>query len=223
MIGWEIALAILLPIFFLLLLRVRVIFSYKESVRAYLSILFFKIPLYPRRKKVKVCDYTYRRHRKRLAAQRKKQAEKAAATQARKKRKPSFVAQIRYYASLIKYLYPRFLRHFRMDITRLHVRVGTGDAASTAILTGVASQALAFLLEFLSLHTNVHPTHRADIAVTPDFLSERSTADCKIVFSLRVYAIIGLGIRFFRHLLTEKTKTLRPAQNKEDTSCLKTN
>ena len=89
--------------------------------------------------------------------------------------------------------------------------------------TGVTVSPVAFLLEFLSLHTNLHPSHRADIAVIPDFLSERSTADCKIVFSLRVYAILGLGIRFFYRFLTNKTKNLRTAQNKEDTSCLKTN
>lgn len=223
MLGLKIALAILLPLLLLLLLRVRVVFLYREDIRAYLSILFIRIPLYPRKKKVKISDYTYRRHRKRLLAQRKKAAEKAAAAKATPKRRPSFMAQMRFYASLLKRLYPRFLRHFRMDLTRLHIRVGTGDAASTAILTGVVSQAVAFLLEFLSLHTNLHPTHRADVAVIPDFLSERSTADCKIVFSLRVHAILGLGIRFFYHFLTSKTKNLRTAQNKEDTSCLKTN
>lgn len=222
MLGFKIALAILLPLLLLLLLRVRVVFLYRESVRVYVSVLFIKIPLYPRKKKVKVGDFSYRRHRKRLAAQRKKSVERAASEKTAPKKKPSFVAQLRFYGSLIKRIYPHFLRHFRMDLTRLHVRVATGDAASTAILSGVVSQAVAFLLEFLSLHTNLHPTHRADVAVAPDFLSDRSTADCKIVFSLRVYAILGLGIRFFYYFLTNKMKNLRTAQDKEDTSCLKT-
>lgn len=223
MIGLKITLAILLPILLLLLIRVRVVFLYKESVRAYLSILCFRIPLYPRKKKVRISEYTYEKQKKRLLKQRKKRAEKekAKATQ-KERRKPSLRAQIHYYGALIKRLYPRFLRHFRMDVTRLHIRVGTGDAATTAILTGVVSQAVAFLLEFLSLHTNLHPSHRADVAVAPDFLSERSTVDCKIVFSLRVYAIIGLGIHFFRHLLNNKAKNLRKPQKKEDTTCLKT-
>jgi hypothetical protein len=223
LIGLKITLAILLPILLLLLVRVRVVFLYKDDVRSYLSILFFQIPLHPKKKKVKISDYTYEKQKKRLLKQRKKRAEKEKAAAAKRKTaKPPLRAQIRYYGALIKRLYPRFLRHFRIDLTRLHVRVGTGDAASTAILTGVVSQAVAFLLEFLSLHTNLHPSHRADVAVIPDFLADRSTVDCKIVFSLRVYAIIGLGTHFFRHLLNNKAKNLRKPQKKEDTTCLKT-
>ena len=221
--GAKIALSILLPLFLLLILRVRVVFLYQNEVRAYLSILFFRIPLYPRKKKVSVRAYSYEKQKKRLARQRKKRIEKQALQKAKRNIKPpSLRARIRYYTALIKRLYPHFLRHFRMDITRLHVRVGTGDAASTAILCGVVSQALAFLLEFLSLHTNLHPRHRADLSVTPDFLAEKSTVDCKIVFSLRVYAILGLGIRLFHHILQSKVKHLPTKQKKEDTSCLKT-
>lgn len=222
--GLKIALAVLLPILLLLFLRVRVVLVYNDSVRAYLSILFFRIPLYPKRKKVKISDYTYEKQRKPLLEQRKKQAERQAKTEAKAKNrpKPPLRAQIRFYVALIKRLYPRFLRHFRMDITRLHIRVATGDAATTAILCGVVSQTVAFLLEFLSLHTNLRPAYRADVAVIPDFLAVKSTVDCKMVFSLRVYAILGLGIHFFRHLLTNKVKNLQKTQKKEDTTCLKT-
>ncbi len=225
MIGLQITLAILLPIFLLLLARVRVVFLFRDTTCAYVRFLFIKIPLYPKKKKrVRPSDYNYEKHRKRLAKQRKKRRKQRKEREAvpRTAHKPTFRAQIRLYGSLIRRLYPHFLRHFRMDITRLHIRVGTGDAATTAIATGLVSQALAYLLEFLSLHTRLHPTHRADIAVIPDFLAERSTADCKILFSLRAYAVLGLGIRFFYHLLTSKMKNLRDAQNKEDTSCLKT-
>lgn len=221
--GFMIFLAIFLPISLLLLLRVRVIFLYRSSPRAYISVLFFRFPLYPKKKKkVHPSDYTYRKHKKRLSKQRKKRTQKANASANLPKKKPPFRAQLRFFTGVIRNLYPRFLRHFRMDVTRLHIRVGGPDAATTAITTGLVSQAVAFLLEFLSLHTNVRPSHRADVAVTPDFLSERCTADCKIVFSLRICRIIGLGIRFFYHLLKDKMKNLRTAQNKEDTSCLKT-
>lgn len=226
MIGLQITLAILLPIFLLLLCRVRVVFLFCDAPCAYVRFLFFKIPLYPKKKRrVRPTDYRYQRYRKRLEKQRKKQkGQEAESTRTpRETHKPSLRARIRLYRYLIARLYPHFLRHFRIDITRLHIRVGTGDAATTAIAAGLVSQALAYLLEFLSLHTNLHPAYRADIAVIPDFLGEKSTADCKILFSLRAYAVLGLGIRFFYHFLTSKMKNLRDAQNKEDTSCLKTN
>ena len=223
LIGLQITLAILLPFLLLLLIRVRVIFSYRDDVRVHLAILFLRFPLYPRKKRVKVSKYTYRKHRKRLLAQRAKVKKAEASPPPPKRKPPSLRAQIRFYTSLIKRHYAHFLRHFRIDLARLHIRVATGDAATTAILCGVVSQAVAYLLEFLSLHTNLHTKRAADVAVTPDFLAEQSKADCKIVFSLRVYAILSLGIRFFHHLLTDKMKNLRTTQNKEDASCLKTN
>ena len=74
--GAKIALSIFLPLFLLLILRVRVVFLYENEVRAYLSILFFRIPLYPRKRKVSVRAYSYEKQKKRLARQRKKRIEK---------------------------------------------------------------------------------------------------------------------------------------------------
>ena len=88
-----------------------------------------------------------------------------------------------------------------MDVAKLHITVATGDAAQTAIATGIVSQTVAYILEILHNHTNFHRTYRTDIAVTPDFLGEKSHAACNITFSLRVCEIIEIGIRFFYHFL----------------------
>ncbi len=195
----------------LLCMRVRVVLTCREHARAELRILFLRFPLYPKHKKgVKPSDYTYRRYRKRLLRQRerlkakKEKGEKH--TYRAKPKKPPFRDQLTHYLSLVTALYERFLHHFHIDVARLHITVATGDAASTAIATGAVSAAVSCVAELLATHTNLHSTARSDIAVTPDFLSERSRVDCCIVFSLRVFAILELGMRFAYHFLTKNLK-----------------
>lgn len=207
----SITLSVLLLLLLLLCIRVRVVLSYRTEVRAELRILFLRFTLYPKKeKRIKVSDYTYRRYRKRILAQRKrltaKRGSKEKHTYRARQKKPALKDQLTFYFSLVAALYERFLHHFRIDVSRLHVTVATGDAASTAIATGAVSGLLSCILELISHHTNLHRAWRSDIAVVPDFLSESSRADCCIVFSLRVFAILELGIRFAYHFLTKSLK-----------------
>ena len=203
MTGWYIVAAVLYVLIALALLRIRIVLSYTEEVSATLRVLFFRFPLYPRKKRVSLRRYTYRRYRNRLLAQRKKEAPSKPKSQGRasaKKKRP-LKESMRTYQYLFSRLYKRILHHFRIDVARLHVIVATGDAAQTAIATGIVSQTVAYVMEILSNHTNLHHSYRADVRVEPDFLAEKSRVSCKLLFSLRVYEIIDIGIRFFYHYL----------------------
>lgn len=216
--AWHIIAAILCLLILLALLRFRIVLSYTEELSVELRVLFLRFRLYPRKKKVKINRYTYKRYRKRLMAQRKKEAEKPrqTSTAPKKKKKRDLRDNLRLYTYLFKRLYERFLHYFRIDVAKLHVTVATGDAAKTAILTGVVSQSVAYVLEILRNHTNVHRAYRANVAVIPDYLGERSTVSCKLSFSLRVYQIIDLGIRFFYHFLVGRVRRQEQATNKEE-------
>ena len=193
--------ACLLLLLFLLLVRLRLSFIYGDDIRAYLQILFVKIPIYPKKEKVQIKDFSYKRLKKR-----KEKANAVAAKQPATKKKGSITEQIELFTNLITSLYSPFLRYFRLDVHRLRITVATGDAAGTAILYGAVSQALAYLLALLDRHTNLHPAHRADIGVYADFLGEKCTVDCNLTFSLRVYQLIHLGLKFARLMLTRKNK-----------------
>ncbi len=206
MIGWYILAAILLLLLFLAWLRIRISVIYTDDITVLLQVLWIKIPLYPRKKKVKIHQYTYQKYRKRLLKQRKCEKEKRQlAAQSKppkaKKRPRSLRKNLTLYQYLFQKLYARFLRHFRIDVAKLHITVATGDAAQTAILTGFATQIVAYLLAFLDQHTNLRHGYRKDISVTSDFLSDKSRISCQICFSLRIFEITGLGIRFFYHYL----------------------
>jgi len=81
----------------------------------------------------------------------------------------------------------------RLHTARLHVRVATGDAATTAIAFGAVSQSVSYLLAALDQVTDLKapPTH---ISVEPDFLAERSSLDVKLILQARVWAILGAAL-----------------------------
>ena len=197
--GFYILLACILFLLLLLFTRLRVSFVYKEDVRIYLKILFLSIPLYPKKKKVRIRDFSYKNLKKR-----KKKPSQVAKKETTPKKKQSFSEQLETFTEIFTALYKRFLKYFRMDVHRLRITVATGDAAETAILYGVVSQSLSYLLAFLDRHTNFHPAYHADIGVYADFIGQKSTADCDLTFSLRVYQLIHLGLKFARVFLTKK-------------------
>jgi hypothetical protein len=191
------------------LLRIRINLTYTEDIIIELRILFLRFRLYPKEKKVNVRRYTYKRYRKRLLKQRKKEKnnsvkQTAQAPQKEKKKRP-IKQNLRLYTYLFKKLYAKILHRFRIDVAQLHITVATGDAAQTAIATGIVNQTVSYILEILHQHANLHHSYRADVAVTPDFLGEKSRVACNISFSLRVCEIIEIGIRFFYHFLVGRT------------------
>ncbi len=197
--GFYILLACILFLLLLLFIRLRVSLIYNGDVRVYLKILFLRIPLYPKKKRVRIRDFSYKNLKKR-----KKKPREVAKHEATPKKKPSFFERFTTFTDIFTSLYERFLKYFRMDVRRLRITVATGDAAETAVLYGVVSQSLAYLLAFLDRHTNFHPSYRADIGVYADFIGQKSTADCDLTFSLRVYQLIHLGLKFARVFLTKK-------------------
>lgn len=205
---------ILLFIVFILFLRIRVSLSLQEEdILLDARVLCFRFRIYPRKTRVSVGKYSYKKHQKRLkkqAAKRqaaeKKAIEKEEKQAAAPQKKPSLKEQISLYTDIFKAVYARFLHAFRIDIAALHITVATGDAAKTALLTGAAWQAVAYIGEILDCHTNLNRSYKKNISVVPDFLGEKSRVDCRISFSLRVGQIISLGVHAAMRLLQHKMK-----------------
>lgn len=206
---WYILAAVLFLLVLLCLARVRVVFSLREDMTVKLRFLFLSFRLYPRKKKVKISSYkwkSFERRKRRAIERRRKKARRAPhqPTAPTGKSKQSLRAQLSFFYDLLCEMYRPFLQHFHIEVARLRIRVGTGDAAKTALLTGAVSQTVAYIAAFLEEQTNLRRTACADISVTPDFLAEKSEADCRVVFSLRVFSLFALGVRFARFFLTRK-------------------
>ena len=82
-------------------------------------------------------------------------------------------------------------KHLRLQAAALHIRVATGDAARTAILYGAVCQSLAYLLALLDRVTRLRATE-PDVSVESDYLSEKSSADVHLVFSIRIIGALAI-------------------------------
>lgn len=102
--------------------------------------------------------------------------------------------KIAFITDLATALLRRSLSHARVRVDRLTVTVGSSDAAKTAILCGVISPALAFLLETLEQFSHLHISQDTLVGVAPDFTSEHTRADIRLHFRLHVVHLLDIAL-----------------------------
>ena len=205
---------IFLLFFGIAMIRAEVIIKYTDDFGLAVRVCGIKITIMPRKqKKRRPRDYSPKKLAKR-AAKEKKKAEKAAAKKKEKdakkaadkaakaeakkagkvKKKP-LGETISLILALVRTAVGRFARHLRVRVARLHINVATGDAANTAILYGAIAQSAAYIAALLDSTKTLKNPARSDVDIRADYLSEKTTADIEIGFSIRVWQVFDVLIR----------------------------
>ena len=199
-------LAILFLLVLLLALRVRLVITCGEAVRLRLLFLCFSVTLFPRQKKrVRFSKHTPKGVEKRKRRAEKKRAKKAQKAEKKAKKdaldaakkahepkgKPTLRDNLALARALVSALVRKTNKHLRLTAARLHIRVATGDAATTAVLYGSVSASLAYLLAALDRVTDLKAKPR-DVSVFADYLADKPAVDMKLVFSMRVWGALSL-------------------------------
>lgn len=180
----------------------------------------------PKKKRaVRLSDYTPRAIKRRqkkqqakLRKQRKKEQKKSKSsdrtTSEPTAKQPSLLTQLGSITDLVKTIAARALHRCRVRVVRLKVTVATGDAATTALLYGAATSALAFLTEALFQFSNLTLQDEADFGVAADFVGNRTRADVKIHFHLRAWHLLDIVLSavpaLLRHQQGSKTTDTPP-------------
>ena len=221
--------AVLFFLIALLALRIRLVLTVKDSVSLQLRILLLRFTLFPRRKRIKPRDYSPRRIAKRERRAERKAAKKAAKQLKKQKKKGHAVAapgknrtlpeKLRLARALLRMLIHRTKKHLRLHAARLRIRVATGDAATTAIAYGALSQSAAYLLGALGEVTRLR-AEPDDVYVVADFTAERSSADVRIILSIRVWGVLAtaLGVVFSYLRTKHNIKLTRKKRTKQKTA-----
>ena len=218
MTGLYIFIGIVVALFLLLSIKARVKLEFSDELRLSVSFLCFNIPIAPPKPKkpVKISDYSFKKHQKRLRsnyesylkkqdkkAEKKAKKEQAKAQKAEKKKldkknkvkKPpqrSVLDWVNIAGAVLGALFSKFAKRLHIKVARLKIKVATGDAASTAILYGAVCQSVAYIIEILQNVTNVDGLKSAEISVEPDYLSEETSLDLCFIFSLRIRHVFGI-------------------------------
>jgi hypothetical protein len=225
-----------------------------------LSVLAFgiKLNILPKKqKKYNVKDYTPKKIAKRdhkaakkAAAKAKKKADKATqkkrkkaesakltkaerkAEKAKKKAKrPPLPDMLSLFLRIIKMFFSGFFAKFHFHIMRIKIRVGSSDAATTAMLCTYICAAINPIFIFLDKHSNLHGRKNADIAIVPDYLSEEFKFDVKLAFSMSLGGLIGVLLKsafafifgWIKIAPSSKNSESEPPQNHQDPGKKKAN
>lgn len=211
-------------IFFTILLvnRIYINVSYKggddggdsgdggDSAGIFVSVryLFVKIKLSPKKeKKIRISDYTYKKTHKNKTASKKKAAKAKTSVMEKSsghENKLSALGSVSEIKEIVLRLLSMFFKHLRIDIKRIHISIGCGDAAATAITYGVVTQAAGALLTVLDEIVNIKRGMRTEVEITPDFLQPKITADIRLRFSISCAGALALFFKFI--ILQSKNK-----------------
>ena len=234
--GWKIFGIIVLFLVLLLSLKATFTVEYAGEVRLTLRVLFLRLRLFPKKEKKRPQSMSRRRaerlkaslekkQEKKRAKKQKKKAAKAAAKAEKKqsgkksKKSPQEIFDIITTAcNLVKQVVGKFFGHLRIDLARIRICVGMGDAASTALVYGAVSQAINVFFPLIEDIKTVSLPKGRDIAVTADFTSDETEIDIKISFSLRVWHLFHIAIaaliELIKHVFRSQKRKDAEAQHK---------
>ena len=232
---------IILPLF----LRVRLTLELNEELTLKARVLGYCLHIMPqKKKKYKLSDYTLKKIAKRDFKKAQKEAERKAKKKASQKPKKALTKEekeaqkakkrasrpplpdiINLFISITKFFFPNLLGRIHFHVARIKLKVGGSDAARVAMNHFLISSALAPSLAFIGKHSNLHGMNRAEIDISPDFLSEEIKADVKLSFSVSIGRLTGLMLKTFLKAMvgymrlkpSSVTEQSSPSQNIENT------
>ena len=203
---------------------IRVVFCEKLKVVA--RIVGIPITLYsddPKKKKKKkdlsrclnpnaVLRRELRRQRRAAKKAYRKQlkAEKKARSNAQKKAagklaSPNLQEKLQMITSLIKTVYQETRGRALIEVERLHITVGTDDAAKTALLYAAVLQSSVYICQLIESYYQHIERDRDAMTVTPDYLSGKCAADVDVRIKMSVPNGIRVTLRLFKAYRKEKT------------------
>lgn len=198
--------AVILLILVLLLLPISLTAKYDGTLSIYVRYLFIKYVFYPEDESVRLSDYTPRKIRKkrkkarekrrleaRLSAEQRELLRQKEAEEAKKKEEDEDTLKkvIRY---LRLFLYVMRNTYRRIRVRKFRVTVATDDAARTAILYGVTSQAVAYLLAITQTYIE-YKVDEGAVDVIADFSVSRPSADIHFTFYSTPLHLLLLALR----------------------------
>lgn len=227
---WLIVLLSVIFVFWLIgMISARLVLAYSDTLTLYLKFLFFKIKIVPTPpKKVSLRKYSLKRYKKSIEKERKKQAKKGKkkentsdkhkvaakerSSKSENKRTASDILElVNTILAVVKKLLASFGKHLKIKTVRLRITVATEDAAKTAVVYGAVCQAVSYIMELLYNITGFTVSKSGEVTVEPDFTAEKSSADIKVVFKLRVWHVLAMlaagALAFIKKKIASTDKT----------------
>lgn len=106
----------------------------------------------------------------------------------------------------VKELLPKFLGKMHFRSAKLNAKIATGDAASTALQCAAAKAGASLIFEATDRFAILDKGSDKNVAIEPDFLSERSSYDMDLRFRIRVIYAVHYGVKALVRFIKIKLK-----------------
>ena len=201
----------------ILFLRLSLIIEYKENTVAHWKFLFIKKRAFydkPPKLKKSMSKKEAQKIREEIEKERKKERLKAKrrrmmTPEERKKEPPEIIIALKSAAVLLKHVLIGFRHYLSIKFAKIDIKIGTPDAASTAIAYGAVTQSVNVLMPLLAETKNFAKSKNCKFNVVADFTAEECEMDLKIVLSMRVWQIIKVAVRALTKLTEHSINSLK--------------
>ncbi len=217
-----IILAIVLFFALILSLRAKVFITQTDTLRLRFGVGPVILTLIPqKRKNVKISDFTYKKHKKRLLAEKKKAARKAEKAKKNKKHDKlsgeikkaeeqsggSAGDKLSAVLEIVKFIFeefPRLASYLKTEIRLLKISVGGDDAAGIAEKYGAVCALTSCLIELIDNKTSLKRMREDSVSVTADFLSEKTVIMIDISLKISIFSILRVGFHTLKWFISQK-------------------
>ena len=196
--------AIILLFAFLLTRFAGIILRYDEDMSVTVTYGFLKFPLGKKKKPKK--PKKKKKKKKKKTEEAEGEVDEEAVKEAEKKKKKENRAAIFDLVREVKKILPKFIGKIHFKSAKLHVKVATGDAASTALACGGAKAGAAMLFELIDKFAVLERGSSRNVAIEPDFTSEEMKYDIDVRFRLRVIWAVHYGLKVLFKFIKSKIK-----------------
>ena len=118
-------------------------------------------------------------------------------------------------AVLLKRLYCETRGKISIRFRKMYIRVGSDDAAKTALLYAGILQAVSLILNLVE-EKFVHVKRKdGAMEITPDYLSTTCHADIDLICSVKIYRALVIALKMLSAYDKEKGKAYRKAALRE--------
>ena len=190
-----------------MLVPIKLRIKYDEEKQIAFSYLFLKYRIFPQRQQKKkmsrqeFLSRLFRKEKKKKASVSKKRPE------THKKPSASGILEfIKSASDILEKTFNSFLKYSKIKVSKINIVVATEDASKTAIMYGIISQSVAYLLEILNCFTTLKKSYNGTISVLPDFTKEDSSIKLDIQLQCR---FLHVGIMFLCAMIhmSKKSRT----------------
>lgn len=148
---------------------------------------------------------------------RKKQHEKQKQAAAEKDiPSPNLKENLEMILALLKKLGKVTKKRFRVRVKRMHLYIGTDNAADTAILYGVIVQTASILLQWINDHAIPIRRKKDSMSIQPDYLASSCRADVDIICSVHLRSVVSIGLRMLFSFFKEKKRANQKALERHE-------